>query len=491
MNNVFDILASQGYNNLEELKNYYSKHVSVWDKWWRGYVSSFHDYYVTNVQKSTTLVKRKSLKMAKTVCEDWANMLLNDKTFIKVDDENGQKFLTGDKEEQNGGVLGLSKFWKYGNRTIEKEYALGTCAFILDLVNPKLSSNELKADNVRIKCIKETGMIIPLSWDDDEIYECAFCSYKSIEKNQYLFIKKMLKYKKGYKIINEFYIKKDGMGYTKTNSPDGTVYSYILPCKPFFILMPAIENNIIEDNIPIGISCFANAIDQLQGVDIAYDNIFNDFVLGRKKVHINEDALAMEEKHYTDENGEDRTEKKVAVGDTLEQSLYVNMGERLPGEEILFKEYNPLLRVEENEKGIQLFLNLISSKVGFGNHKYRFDRVTMTTATEVKSNNKDLVESVWKHRIVIQDVLTEMTRSILILGKEICGIDVNPDAKISIQFDETMFTDEEVERMRFLQEINAGVRQKWEYRTKYLGEDEVTAKSMVKVETDQGLEYGS
>lgn len=32
--------------------------------------------------------------------------------------------------------------------------------------------------------------------------------------------------------------------------------------------------------------------------------------------------------------------------------------------------------------------------------------------------------------------------------------------------------------MRFLQEISAGVRQKWEYRVKYLGEEEEEAREM-------------
>ena len=88
--------------------------------------------------------------------------------------------------------------------------------------------------------------------------------------------------------------------------------------------------------------------------------------------------------------------------------------------------------------------------------------------------------------------MTELVHSILILAKEKCNIPVNPDVKISIQFDDTMFSDEETERMRFLQEISAGVRQKWEYRKKYLGEKEEDAREMTG-ETEgmepQGLQF--
>lgn len=41
-----------------------------------------------------------------------------------------------------------------------------------------------------------------------------------------------------------------------------------------------------------------------------------------------------------------------------------------------------------------------------------------------------------------------------------------------------MFSDEEAERLRMLQEISAGILQKWEYRVRYYGEDEETAREM-------------
>ena len=103
----------------------------------------------------------------------------------------------------------------------------------------------------------------------------------------------------------------------------------------------------------------------------------------------------------------------------------------------------------------------------------------MTTATQVRASNKELTESVWKQRIAIQDALTELTRSIIILGKEKCHISgLDPDVRITIQFDNTMFSDEEAERLRMLQEISAGILQKWEYRVRYYGEDEQTAREM-------------
>ena len=168
------------------------------------------------------------------------------------------------------------------------------------------------------------------------------------------------------------------------------------------------------------------------------------------------------------------------VGATLEKSLYVSTGTQVsPDKPRLFEEYNPSLRVDENKENVQFNLNLLSSKCGLGQNRYQFSIQNMTTATQVRASNKELTESVWKQRIAIQDALTELTRSIIILGKEKCHISgLDPDVRITIQFDDTMFSDEEAERLRMLQEISAGILQKWEYRVRYYGEDEETAREM-------------
>ena len=114
----------------------------------------------------------------------------------------------------------------------------------------------------------------------------------------------------------------------------------------------------------------------------------------------------------------------------------------------------------------------------------------MATATEVKASSKDLTESVWKQRVVIQDVLTEMTRSILTIGRELCGKSVNPDAKITVKFDNTMFNDEEAEKLMDMQLVSAGIMLEWEWRVKWLGETESQAKEILKsANKEKGITY--
>lgn len=458
---LFTILKDLGYPVSQEVQDYYNK-IQFWNDWWKGYVQDFHKYKIKNNEGNSREVKRKQMRMAKKVCEDWADLLLNDKTRILVEcDDHGtsitQEFLTGDKEDQNGGVLGNSKFWKLGNKAVEREFAQGTVCFYLQLVNPTVNKGQLSAQSVQIKTIKDAQKIVPLTYDEEDISEIALASEYTQNGERFMYIQVFKQEQEGYQIYNHYFkisnVAGDTVGYERVSAPHGEAIRYKLPCKPFVILKPNIENNIAD--VPLGMSIYANAIDMLESCDLAYDNLFMDTLLGKKKVFMDQALFSMQPTAYALNDKGERVpvRQEPDVGATLEKSLYVSTGTQVsPDKPRLFEEYNPSLRVDENKENVQFNLNLLSSKCGLGQNRYQFS---------------------------IQDALTELTRSIIILGKEKCHISgLDPDVRITIQFDDTMFSDEEAERLRMLQEISAGILQKWEYRVRYYGEDEETAREM-------------
>ena len=481
---LFTILSDLGYPVSDNIQQYYTD-IHLWEDWWRGYVPDFHNYWIRDVQDNGAQVKRKQMRMAKKLCEDWANLLLNDKTRILIecgehDTNRTQKWLTGDTDEQNGGILGKTGFWVKGNKAVEREFAQGTVCFYWQLTGATEQGGELAGEGLELKVIKDAQMIVPLTYDDEDITDVALASNYTQDGQEHLYVQifKKLNDDGEYLITNHFYRVNRGGGYEEVPGPHGEVESYVLPCKPFVIMKPNIENNIAD--VPLGASIYANAIDNLQLCDLSYDNMFMDTLLGKKRVFMDQAAVQLKPKTYAkDENGQDRVvQQEPDIGATLEKSLYVTTGEALPGDPKFFNEYNPSLRVDENKENVQFNLNLLSAKVGLGQNRYQFNQANMTTATQVKASNKDLTESVWKQRIAIQEALKDLTRSALILGREKLHQPLDVDARITIQFDDTMFADEEAERMRFMQEIAAGIRQKWEYRVKYDGEDEETARKM-------------
>lgn len=479
---LFTILKDIGYPVSTDIQKYYSD-IQLWEDWWRGYVPDFHKYWISNGQTGSEIT-RKQMRMAKTVCEDWANLLLNDKTRILVEcgdhDVNlTQKWLTGDADEQNGGVLGDNRFWVKGNKAIEREFAQGTVCLYWQLTGSTVQDGVLSGTGLKLKVIKDAQMLVPLTYDGEDIQDLALASTYVQAGQEYIYLQIFEKNKdESYTIGNHYYRVNKGGGYEQVASPHGEVASYKLPCKPFVIMKPNVENSVAD--VPMGMSIYANAIDELESCDLAYDNMFMDTLLGKKRVFMDQAAVMLTPPTtVVDENGNERVlDRRPDAKATLEKSLYVTTGEQLPGDQKFFQEYNPSLRTDENKENVQFNLNLLSMKVGLGQNRYQFNQQSMATATQVRASNKELTESVWKQRIVIQDALTELTRQALILGKEKLHQPLDTDARITIQFDDTMFSDEEAERMRFMQEIAAGIRQKWEYRVKYDGEDEKTAREM-------------
>lgn len=85
--------------------------------WYKGKVKSFHRYNQYNGKKLISR-ERATLSMAKRVCEDWANLLLNEKFSITASDAKADKFLKK--------VLKDNNFYASANRLVELAFALGT-----------------------------------------------------------------------------------------------------------------------------------------------------------------------------------------------------------------------------------------------------------------------------------------------------------------------------------------------------------------------------
>lgn len=462
---IIDLLNKEkGYNLSSE---YYPK-VDEWRDWWRGFHKPFHQYKELSGDKTVTR-ELYTLKMAKKVCEDWAAILLNEKTEIVVEDDNSNKFLHDDK---NNGILEKNDFWQLGNSLVEKAFYSGTGAFVLKLDGMKLQGENIVNSpeaNIRIDYLTAHN-IIPLTVRNGKVIEVAFASEIFKRGKKYIYLETHEIENDKYKITNRYFIYNEGQ-LKEESLPDG-----ILPVIntgtdiPWFsIFGPNIVNTIPNSN-GLGMSIFANAIDNLKGVDLAFNNFCRDFKLGGKKVFYSDSLIR------TDVDG-----NKITPDDTMQQ-LFSVMGElplREDGKNSLMTEYNPDLRVQANKDGIQAHLDYLSFKCGFGTKHYQFNGSTIVTATQYSGDKQELIQNAAKHYIVIEKALNQIVKAILWAGKEILGEQVNPDAKVTVNFEDSYIIDKESERLRDLQEIRDGIMQKWEYRKKWYGEDEETAKKMV------------
>jgi len=218
-----------------------------------------------------------------------------------------------------------------------------------------------------------------------------------------------------------------------------------------------IANNVDEDDTnPMGVSIYANACDVLAKIDLEYDSYANEFTLGRKRIFVAPEML-------TDANGEQVFDPNDSVFYQLPEDFFKDTKEAM-------HEVDMKLRVTEHEDAINNDLNLLSFKCGFGTQFYRFERGNVATATQVISENSDLYRSVVKHEIILEDVLKDLIRVIIRLGKAANIADLVEDTDITIDFDDSIIEDSSAERNEDRQDVAIGAMGLAEYRAKWYGE---------------------
>lgn len=437
MVSIREYLTRQGYNTVADET---TSHITEWEDWYAGYVKEFHHYNVYNGIQYVGKNKY-SMGMAKTVAEDWANLLLNEKVKIYT----GTEF-----DKQLDKVFAYNNFRVKGNQLIELSFAFGTGAFVEYLD----SAGEVVIDFIR------ASMIYPLSWDNGYINECAFGSVRERGGKQQYYIQIHKLNERGLYVIENHIVDADsGKELDLDNNMLPLVETKsIIPL--FQIVTPNVVNNISIDN-PLGISIYANAIPQLKGCDTVYDSYINEFILGKKRITV---PLSMAKIHMSE------TGVVQPIFDPNDTAFYA-LPEDRDGNNSL-KEIDFKIRAQEHELGINKALDLLSFKCGLGTGRYKFENGTAKTATEVISEKSDLFQSLKKHEIMLESAIKGLVNAIsyLLGGKP---------TDVTIDFDDSIIEDKTSERKQDMQDVSIGAMQLWEYRMKYYGEDEKRAKEMV------------
>lgn len=442
-------LKELGYTPIEP--DFYSK-VDEWKSWYQGKVKHFHRYRVRNGDKIVNC-KRYTLGMAKKVCEDWAGLLANEKLKITLEGEREQEFVDRVFRENN--------FKTKISEMQELKSALGTVAYIPRVTGQSTTT----AGTIELDYVTAEN-IIPLSWKNGIVIDCAFTSTVHRGDSKYVYLQIHHKVNGLYDIENRvFEVNNESLTELALSSVVGfenvpDVVHTGSDKRQFVIDRLNIANNF-DYQLPLGISVFANSIDVLQGVDIAYDSYVSEFLLGKKRIMVTPSAS-----RYMD--GE-------PVFDSDDVVFYVLPEEM--GDGTFIKEIDMSLRTAEHNTGIQDQLNMLSSNCGFGENHYRFNGGSIATATQVVSENSDLFRTKKKHEDILKAALIELCRLILHLGNAAMGAGLDEEVEISVDFDDSIIEDKQAEYARDMQLLSAGILNDYEIRAKYMNEDEATAKA--------------
>lgn len=468
-NVVIKYLGTLSYN---PSTSYYG-YIELWKEWYENFVQKFHEYHDQNGDKRELY----KLGMAKRLCEDWSSILYTERDSIVCKNKQNQAFINKwlEKLEFNDKIPD----------NIETAFWSGTCGTIIRIKNAKIVNKKIVADeNTTLNLVSvNASQIIPLKIIDGVITDVAFVSKSVINSKSAFYIEIHELKKDGYHIQNKYI---DEQGNEIENAGVIKEYETGSAVPLFNLLMPRVVNNIKENN-GLGISIYANAIDQLQGVDIVYNNFMKDFYLGGKKVFYNKKLTKYYTQTYTDEETGDVVVQEIPIyPDDITKQQFQIVGDEVDvnNAETLVHEYNPDLRETENENGLNLALNILAFKSGLGKAYYKFEQGGVVTATQAILDNKDLVGNAKKHRSALNKYTIGIVRSILMIGRLFFNENVDENDTINLVDKDGFLNSEEDQKEEYMTEIAAGLRQPWEYRVKFFGEDEETAKKMVSDEKD-------
>ena len=443
--------------------------IAKWDAWRRGFFKPFHEFSENGAGGFPVKRELYRLNMAKKICEDWATLILADKTVVTSSDSAVAEWLGGADGEH--GFLGEQKFIKNAARLVEKAFSLGTGAAILRIDGVTLDGGYLTGcPEARLGTVfVDAEHIVPISTENGKITEAAFISESMRDGIPTVYVEIHRRGADGYVITNEL-LKKENGELIPDKLPRGVAGEVRTGTfVPFFAILKPNLTNHVDESCGLGVSVYAQATDCLKGVDLAFNNFCRDLKLGGKKVFMNRNLV------MRDGNG------TLYTPDDVAQQLFVTVGDGDLAEETMITEHNPDLRTKENAEAVQSQLDYLSFRCGMGTRQYLFSGVqgkAQLTATQYTGERQDLIQTTAHHRINACEFISDYVRAALTAAVKVLCLPLDASAPVTVNFDDSYFIDSESQRARDREEVAAGLMKPWEFRMKWRGESEERARAM-------------
>ena len=448
------------YNYNPDVRNVLQSYIEQWKSWYAGNVKSFHNYFIYNGKRKINQ-KRFTMNMAKEISEDWSDILWSEKCKISMADEKSQ--------EQFDDLIEKLDLYTLINQSIEKSGGLGTESTVVSVYDIIKNEDIMTLDVTNAKTrvdLVDVDWIFPLSWTNKEITECAFGSVEYIKGKKHIVLSVHLLNDAGNYIIKNHLFSESNGNLTEITDVNDTLKEFDTKAnvKWFAIFKPLLTNNLFN-NSPFGIPHYANAIDNLKAVDISFDALKNEINDGRKRTFVRADMF----------NYDDGQQK--LVFDPNDTTVY-----QLPSgatKDDLIQSDSDTLRTAQQIETLNTNLNILGSKVGFGENHYHFDGTNLSTATAVVSSNSKLFRRKKKLEIGYESAIYDLVKAVAYASSQFGTYNINTEDMV-IQFDDSIVEDKDAEANRAMREVQQGLISKVEYRMQVKGETKEIAEQAIK-----------
>ncbi|HJF66363.1 MAG TPA: hypothetical protein K8U77_09660 [Slackia equolifaciens] len=227
----------------------------------------------------------------------------------------------------------------------------------------------------------------------------------------------------------------------------------------FAIVKLAIDNTRVGMS-PYGQSLFADAVDAIQAVDLAFDAMISEVDNGKMCVFLS-DVLFDQE---SDGKG-----RKVSIPFGRQDCTVFR---KVMSTEDTIQEFAPALRTDAQAKALKTALQMLGDLTGFDISYFDFDGAGyVKTATEVSSDNSALMRNIRRHEQALEGAIAGICRAAMAASRSL-GAELPEEGDVRVTFDDSIITDTSAEKQQNMAEVAAGLMEAWEYHAKWYGEDE-------------------
>lgn len=429
--------------------------IDIWKALYKGYYEKWHkvQYQTINGQKTRTM---KTLNMPKVVAQELATLVFNEKCEISISDEQ--------LSENIKQVFKTNSFYKKFQDYLEYNFALGGM-----VIKAYAENDQIKLSYVTADCF------IPLGWDNKGINEGVFVNEFRKGNKKYTHLEWHLWEGDQYVIKNEVYesnnstdlgVKVSLKDFFPNLKEEATIENLK---RPLFVYFKPNTANNIDITSPLGISVFANALDTLHSLDIAFDSYQREFRLGKKRILVPATAI-----------------KTVVDPQTGQMNRYFDANDEVyeafnfDQDSDGIKDISVALRVEEHISAINSLLNILAMQIGFSAGSFTFDGKGVKTATEVVSENSKTFRTKQGHETIIEAGLQELVE-VIVQVAELYGIFAGPeDYEVTVTFDDSIAEDQTAEINKQIQLVSNGLTSKKKAIMKIHGLTEEEAERLLK-----------
>lgn len=230
--------------------------------------------------------------------------------------------------------------------------------------------------------------------------------------------------------------------------------------------------NHVDSKSPLGVSVCSKGIDHIAEADTRYSQINWEYGSKETAVHIAESLL----KYRPDTDSFEYPGGK----DRLYRSVEYSMG---VADKPLLDVFSPEIRDSSYYNGWNHLMRLIEFDCNLAYGTLSDPNNTDKTAEEVRASKQRSYSFVASCQTALQRALEDLVDA-MSFWCDIYNLCPSGACRLSASWDDSIVVDSEKERESDRQDVAMGVMQTWEYRMKWYGEDEETAKRMVNVEPE-------